>query len=87
MIVSSTSETTPKRVDGSTTNTGAWTGREPPAASVTVCQPGSRSSGTRVSTTPPRSACTRCVAPPAVTVTSTSSTATLVKLRQPRTPS
>jgi hypothetical protein len=50
-----------------------------------VCQPLGRAASITVSTTPPRSAVTACSVPSISTVTPTSVSGTLVKLRQPRT--
>ena len=66
MTVSSTSDTTPKRTSGPTTNTRVSTGSPPSTDIVSVCHPGSSRAAMTVSITPPRSATTSCVASPIV---------------------
>ena len=86
MTVSSTSEMMPKCTSGPTIQIGASTASAPSVRSVAWCQPGASATGTRVSTTPPRSASTSIRSPPTSMTTGTSPTGTLVKLRQPRMP-
>ena len=86
MTVSSTSEMIPKSTSGPTIQIGASTASAPSVRSVAWCQPGASVTGTRVSTTPPRSASTSIRSPPTSITTGTSPTGTLVKLRQPRMP-
>ena len=65
-------------------NTGDSIGSDSSVRRVMVCQPGGSSDSSTTSTTPPLSAVTRCWIPPMSTMTATSFTGTLVKLRHPR---
>jgi hypothetical protein len=84
MIVSSMSDTIPSLVSGEMTKIFAVAGSVPSARSTAVCQPGVSSTWTTVSTSPPRSACTRAVTPPISISTSEYWTGTDVNARQPR---